>query len=158
MSPEAIKETQLKINTGRMLQVIDQYQQEIEAPVLTPRLQLKGKMLKEAIAEHPGWVVYYDQRRAELKQYVNQVEGELERISGIFYSRYNEQHSRDLGDRAIGQYIKREPDYNKALNLLNEVKGLYDQYTAVCGAFESRGFQLRDLTNARIADVHADTI
>lgn len=146
--------TKMKVNVDKILAIIDEYGKDLTEETLTERLGIKGKQLSIALREHPGWVAYYKQRKAELKGFRDQLEAEVERIHCVFYSYYNENNSRDLGDRALGQYVKRESNYNKAVNVRIEIETLLDQYSAVCDAFESRGFQLRDITAARVAEVH----
>lgn len=151
---ELDEQTKIKMKVDVVLAAVANFQDDLEESVLDQRLGIKGKILSVAIAEHPGWLVYYDQRRAELRYFLRQIEAEVERIHGTFHRYYCEKNAKDIGERSVNQYCRSQSNYNKAINIKIEIEAIYDRYTAVCEAFISRGFQLRDMTNARVAEVH----
>lgn len=116
-------------------------------------LPVKGKTLDAALKEQTA-VVFFDQRRAEVKSLVKYMEVQVAKVRGGLVRRLNESHAKALGERMINSYIDNEDSYVQMHELLLEVEELYEKYTAVVEAFNKRGFALRDITQARIADVH----
>lgn len=132
--------------------LIDEYDQQLEkARTIIP---VAGKTLEQAQKEQCSWYVYFDERRVELKALVKYMTAQVEQTRGKLTRQYVERSSRDLGERLITKYIDAEPDYLRAYELLLEVEELYEKYEAVTEAFNKRGFALRDITAARVADVH----
>lgn len=120
---------------------------------VTDNLRLKGKPIGEANSEQPAWLVYYDQKKVELKSILGLVEMHLDRIKGNLWEKFTEVHSRDLSSRDKEAYIKKDPNYTNAYQLLLCVQELYDKYNSVVDAFVARGFSLRNITNLRVAQV-----
>lgn len=116
-------------------------------------LPVKGKTLDAALKEQTA-VVFFDERRAEVKSLVKFMEIQVAKVRGGLVRRLNESHAKALGERMINSYIDNEDSYVQMHELLLEVEELYEKYTAVVEAFNKRGFALRDITQARIADVH----
>lgn len=139
-------------NYKNLPDLIAEYQQHLTAA--SDRLRIKGKMLDVAHQEQCSWPVFYDVKKAEIKSLVKYFTAEVARVRGHHLRRYTENYSRALGDRAINGYIDAEPTYNNVYQLLIEIEELYDQYSAVCDAFNKRGFALRDLTTAMVNQLH----
>lgn len=118
------------------------------------RLKIKGKSLEVAQQEQCAWPIFYEVRKAELKILVKHFNAEVSRVRGNLSRRFNENYSRQLGERMINSYIDAEDEYLKMNQLLLEVDELYEQYGAVCDAFTKRGFALRDLTTAKVNQLH----
>jgi hypothetical protein len=113
-------------------------------------LSLTGKTLDSALKEQGSWVIYYAQRRAELKTVLSYLDDQVSAVRGQLAKRYVENYSRALGERVMNSFIDSEPEYLKVRELYLEVEDLYSRYDAAVNAFEKRGYALRDLTNARI--------
>lgn len=116
-------------------------------------LRLKGKPIGEANSEQPAWLVYYDQKKVELKSVLQLVEAHVDKIKGEQWQKYTEVHTRELSSRDKDAYIKKDSNYLNAYQLLLCVQELYDKYVAVVDAFVARGFSLRNITNLRVAQV-----
>lgn len=116
-------------------------------------LQIRGKMLDEALKEQGSWPIYYAQRRAELKTLLKYLDTQVSAVRGRLARRYVENYSRQLGERVMNSYIDAEQEYLQMNELYLEIEELYNKYDAVCDAFEKRGFALRDLTTARVHNI-----
>lgn len=121
-------------------------------------LNIKNKTLEIAHKEQCSWIVYYDERRVELKTLIKYLTLNVNKVRGKLVRHFNENHSRGLGERLINSYIDADNEYIKAQELLLEVEELYEKYAAVVEAFNKRGFALRDITLARVHDVGTSAI
>lgn len=113
-------------------------------------LKLTGKSLDSALKEQGSWVIFYAQRRAELKTILKYMDDQVAAVRGSLAKRYVENYSRALGERVMNSFIDGEQEYLRIRELYLEVEDLYNRYDAAVDAFEKRGYALRDLTNARI--------
>jgi len=118
------------------------------------RLAIRGKTLAVAQQEQTAWPYYYEARRAELKTLVKYFDGQMSKVRGSLTRRFNENYSMKLGERQINAYIDNEKEYLSMLELYLEVNEIYEKYTAVADAFTKRGFALRDLTEAKVNQLH----
>lgn len=116
-------------------------------------LAIEGKQLETANREQPTWIAYYDERRVELKIYVEFFEMEIQKVRAKLLKGM-EQYPRDLSDRMKEKYIEGEESYLNVYEKYLEVKELYGKFDSIVKAFEQRGFALRNITNARVASVH----
>ena len=113
------------------------------------RLKVKGKNLEDANKEQAAWRYFYDVRKAELGALVEYFETQKNKIRSRLFKGM-ENYPRDLSDRAKDKYIDHEQDYLTIVETYLEVKEMYDKYSALVGAFEARGFALRNITEIRI--------
>lgn len=120
-------------------------------------LPIAGKTLNTAQVEQCGGYAFFDERRAELKTLVKYMTAQVDKVRGELTRKYMG-GSRDMGERLIAKYIDSEPAYLSMYELLLEVEEVYDKYNAVVEAFTKRGYALKDLTAARIAEIHNITI
>lgn len=118
-------------------------------------LRMQGKSLEEANREHPGWQLFYDQKRAELHMLVKHFEGEVKRVTASLYKSYKENQGRniELNERELLKWIENEPALKSVSRLLLEVRETFEKFDAVNDAFQSRGYALNNITKARIAEV-----
>lgn len=113
-------------------------------------LRLTGKTLDKALQEQGAWIIFYAQRRAELKTLLKYLDDRVSAVRGKLAKQYVESYSRTIGERVMSSYIDSEPEYLTIRELYLEVEDLFNRYDAAVDAFEKRGYALRDLTNARI--------
>lgn len=142
---------EVKSDMSNLPQILQRYENYLSD--VSSNLALKGKPIGEANSEQPAWLVYYDQKKVELKSILNLVEMHVERIKGGLWEKFTEVHSRELSSRDKDAYIKKDVNYLNAYQLLLCVQELYDKYDAVVEAFIARGFSLRNITNLRVAQV-----
>jgi hypothetical protein len=143
------------INFANVPALIAEYEDALS--VASTILPVKGKTLDAALKEQTS-VAFFDQKRAEVRTLVKFLELQVARVRGGLVRRLNEGNAKSLGERMINSYIDNEDSYIQTHELLLEVEELYEKYTAVVEAFNKRGFALRDITQARIADVHSSTL
>lgn len=116
-------------------------------------LILKGKTLKQAAQEQVAWYGYYDQKRIELRTVVKFLETELDRVRGKLFRNFKENHSRELGEREIQQYINNEPAYIRTKELLLEVDELYQKFSGLVDNWKNRGYLIGHMSRAFVAEV-----
>lgn len=116
-------------------------------------LHIEGKTLEFANREQSSWISYYYQRKVEVEYIVKRLDTRVDATRGEIYRKYKERHSRELGEREINRYIDADPEYIKIKELYLMVWELWEKYKAVCDAFTQRGFSLRNITEARIAQM-----
>lgn len=143
-------------NFSNLFNVMQEYDVELEkAREIIP---IQNKTLEIAQREQCAYYVYYDERKAELNALVKYMKAQVDKVRGELTRQYIERSSRELGERLIAKYIDADPKYLSIYELQLEIEELYDKYTAVVEAFNKRGFALRDLTAARVADVSKTAI
>lgn len=146
---------EIKSDLSNLIDILDRYETAIED--LDEELKLKGKPLSAANSENPSLLAYYDERRNELKTLVQFMEMRCEKIKGERWMKYMEM-PRELSARDKDVYIKAEPEYLKCYQLFLCVQEMYGQYNVAVDAFIARGFSLRNITNARVAQVDSGLI
>ena len=141
----------LKRDFSTLPDILAEYDDNLEnARALLP---IAGKTLDTAQKEQCGGYAFFDERRAELKTLVKFMNAQVDKVRGELTRKYMGA-SRDMGERIIAKYIDSEPTYLSMYELLLEVEEVYDKYNAVVEAFTKRGYALKDLTAARIAEIH----
>lgn len=138
-------------------ELLEEYEELIEESLVKERLAIKGKVLETANTEQASWQYYYESRKAELHAVVKWLEGKLSAIRGKHWKRYTEHYSRELDGRTKDKYIDNEEEVLTQLQIYLTFKELYEKYEAVCEAFRSRGFALRNITEIRIRSLE-DTV
>lgn len=133
---------------NRYVEVLTDYEDNIA---------IEGKLLEQANREQPTWLAYYDERRIELKIYVEFFELEIMRVK-VKLLKGMEKYPRELSDRMKEKYIEGEEAYLNVYEKYLEVKEIYGKVDSIVKSFEQRGFALRNITNARVASVHDVTI
>lgn len=136
--------------------ILIEYEKELEG--FEAKLTIKGKNLETANAEHAGWHLYYDTRKAELYSLVKFFEGKTAAARGKLFKKYTETYNRELSDRQKDQYINNDDVYLRQLEIYLEIKEVYSKYEAVCNAFQSRGYSLNNITKIRIASLESAVI
>lgn len=131
-------------NIENILKIIPAYEQDLEG--YEENLHLKGKNIIVANAEQPSWFVYYDTRRAELKNALEYMELYVQKIRGKLWKEYTENYSRDLQAKDKEQYINNEKAFLDAYELYLELKDLYDKYVSVVEGFKNQGYVLTNIS------------
>lgn len=139
------------INLGRIPAQIALYEQLIQAS--EPLFTLEGKKLGDAIAQHAMDLMFYDVTLQECKTIEDVLRMKLEEIESNLYKKLNEGMSRALGQRDIVNYIKGEPSYVAALEIVLEVVHVKRQLESIVEALKSMGWSLNNITKLRVAQL-----
>lgn len=134
--------------------VLTTYEELIDEDAVASDLRIKGKVLETANTEQASLQYYYETRKAEVHAITKWLESQVSAIRGKHFKKYTEHYARELSDRQKDRYIDNEQDVLVQLELFYRAKELYEKYEAVCDAFRSRGFALRNITELRIRSVH----
>jgi hypothetical protein len=145
-------------NLGKLPEVLEEYEQALDTKTVEDNLRIKGKVLETANSEQPGWLLYYDSRRAELYALMKWLESRLAAVRGKYFKQYTEHYSRELSDRQKDKYIDNEQQVQVQLELYLQVKELHDRFQAVVDAFQARGFALKNITELRIRSLEDSVI
>lgn len=117
-------------------------------------LKIEGKSLEKANRENASWKFYYKQRLVELTTLTKYFEREVDRVRGKLFRSFSPPHFNiDLSDRAKDKYIDNEQAYLDIQEIYLEVKEVRDDYEAIVDAFTDRGYALKNITAARIAQL-----
>lgn len=131
--------------------LLETYERLIESA--PQKLSVIGKTLEEALKEQAEYPHAFLNAKAELEALRKFMSAEVNKIRSQEYRKY-EQYSRSLSDRAIDKYIDSEEIFLLYNRLYLEIDEMHGKITAVCDAFTTRGFALRDVTQIRINQIH----
>ena len=151
-----VKDALNAISLNRIPAQIELYEQLIQAA--EPLFELEGKKLGEVIAHHAQELMLYDVMLQECKTIEDTVRVKLEEIESTLYRRLNETNQRALGTRDLQQYIKSEPQYVSAYEILLEVVHVKRKLEAIVEALKSLGWSLNNITKLRIAQLEHVTL
>ncbi len=129
--------------------IIDEYEKYLSGA--SENLEIKGKSLESANVEHASWMSYYDERRIELYSLVKYYEAKLAKVKGKLWTDYTENYSIALAATDKTHYIAKEPRYLEMNTYYLLVQETYNKFDGLVEAYKSRGFALRNITNARCA-------
>lgn len=117
-------------------------------------LKIEGKSLEKANRENASWKYYYSQRLVELNTLTKYFEREIDRVRGKLYKSLSFPNNNvDLSDRAKDKYIDQEQAYLDINEIYLEVKEVRDDYESIVNAFTDRGYALKNITAARVAQL-----
>lgn len=133
--------------------ILAEYEAGLDEEEIKSRLNIKGKNLEGANAEHAGWQLYYDSRRADLHALVKYFEARTAAARGKLFRKYTETYNRELSDRQKDKYIDNDEQYLTQYEVYLEIKEVYEKYESVCEAFRSRGYSLNNITKIRVASL-----
>lgn len=148
----------LASNYELLPEILQEYEDLIDEEAVAKHLAIKGKVLESANTEQASWQFYYETRKAEVYAVVKWLEGKLAAVRGKHFKLYTEHYSRELNDRTKDKYIDNEEEVLNQLQIYLTFKELHEKYEAVCEAFRSRGFALRNITEIRIRSLEDTTI
>lgn len=118
------------------------------------KLTLRGKGMEKANQENASYKYFYHSRLVELNTLTKYLERDIERVRSKLFKSFSPPHfNLDLSDRAKEKYIDSEQSYLDVHELYLEVKELRDTYEALVDAFRDRGYALKNITQARVAQL-----
>jgi hypothetical protein len=145
-----------KPDKAKIYKVLADYEKHLEHT--EKHLKIKGKTLAEANKEHASHHYYYNLKKIEIKTVCDYLEKYLDSIRGRLYVKYNEKNSRSLTHTQIDRYIDKDEEYLEWYEVYLAVKESKETFTAVVDAFNSRGFALKNITSAIIANVQESVL
>jgi hypothetical protein len=117
------------------------------------KLNFDMKKLEEIQKQHPMNIYKVRTILNGLKSIEEFIEVRLKEIESIHWRKYNETYSRALSTRDIQAYIAGEPDYKTIKELNLEVNYVKSQVEALYEALVSMGYQIKNVTSLRIAEL-----
>jgi hypothetical protein len=150
-----IQDTKRELNLNKVPGRIVLYEQLIDAAEVC--FELQGRNLEEACKTHAKDLMTYDQMLQECKTIEEAIKAKVEEIESDLYRQINETSQRALGPREIQQYIKSEPRYVNALEVLMEVQHTKRRLESIVEALKSMGWSLGHIVKLRIAQLQ-DTV
>lgn len=152
-----VKDTFTSINLDRIPDRIELYKQLCDAAA--PLFELNGVGLEEACKEHAKNLMYYDMMLQECRTIEDTVKAAIEKIESELYRSLNESNgNRALAQRDIMQYIKSEPKYVSAFEILLVVHHQRRQLEAIVEALKSMGWSLNNIVKLRISQLENTTL
>jgi hypothetical protein len=140
-----------------MQATLEKYEEELDKA--ESRISMRGKSLAEAQKEQTAWPIYYALRRAELTIIWKRMSARVAAIRGRLHRFMKETDAMGSSERQIEKYIDANDEFLCANELLLYVEEVYKKYNEVLDhGFDKRGFALRDITQARIHDIHNETL
>ncbi len=143
-------------NLSNLPSLLNQYEDDLAG--YPEGLNLKGKTLDTALKEQATWSAYYGERAVELGIIHKYIDAQVARIRANKTVQYNENYNPSLAATMIDKYINKEEDYLSMHEVYLEVEELLGKYKTVLEAFKTRGYALRNITEARIAELSQVTL
>lgn len=151
-----VGETVGEIKLGRIPSRIATYEQLIEAAETV--FQLNGRGLEELCKEHAQNLMFYDVMLQECRTIEETIKTKVEEIESQVFQKYHNNMSIKLNATEIRQYIKGDPDYVKAAEILLEVQHTRRRLEAIVEALKSMGWSINNITKLRIAQLDHVTL
>ena len=151
-----VTETIGEIKLGNIPGRLAVYEQLIENA--EPVFQLDGKHLEDACKEHAQNLMFYDLMLQECKTIEDTIRAKIEEVESTLFRKYNENYQRALGSRDIQQYMKSDPQYVAAAEILLEVVHVKRRLEAIVEALKSFGWSLNNIVKLRIAQLEHVTL
>lgn len=142
----------IKPNFSNFTDIIDLYDEALSEAA--DELNPANKELGEANKAMPVSYAKFASKLQELKAVERFVETTVKKIKGDIWRELKEDSELDLNTRDLEYYSESTKKYVTHKKFLNIIQELVGQYEVVVKAFEHLGFKLKDITAARIAEVH----
>jgi hypothetical protein len=146
-----ISETKRELNLSKVPGRIDVYEQLIEAAEAC--FQLEGRNLEDACKNHAKDLMFYDIMLQECKTIEETIKARIEEIEATLYRQINDSSQKALGTREIQLYIKSEPQYISAMEILLEVMHVKRKLESIVEALKSMGWSLGHIVKIRISQL-----
>ena len=151
-----IKDSKNDVNLNRIPSRLIEYNALIDAA--EAMFVLEGQSLEQLCKNHAQDLMSYDVILQECKTIEEAVRTRVEEIESECYKNLNENNPRSLGQRDITQYIKSEPRYIAAYEILLEIILVKRKLEAIVEALKSLGWSLNNIVKLRIAQLEHVTL
>ena len=146
-----VDETVSEVRLGKIPGRIAIYEQLIENAESV--FQLKGRGLEDLCKDHAQNLMFYDVMLQECKTIEETIKAKVEEIEGQLFQKYHSGMQVKLNSIEIRQYIKGDPQYVKANEILLEVQHTKRRMEAVVEALKSLGWSINSIVKLRIAQL-----
>lgn len=146
-----VSDTIKDVNLGKIPDRLNLYSQLIDNA--EPLFELNGVRLEEACKDHAKNLMFYDLMLQECKVIEETIRVKVDEIESAIFKSLNETSNRALGARDIQQYIKSNPKYVTAQEILLEVMLIKRKLEAIVEAMRSMGWSINNITKLRIAQL-----
>lgn len=146
-----VDETVSEIRLGKIPGRIAIYEQLIDGAEEV--FKLEGKGLEECCKVHAQNLMFYDVMLQECKTIEETIKGKVDEIEGQLYQKYHSGMQLKLSTTDIRQYIKGDPAFVKACEILLEVQHTKRRLEAIVEALRSMGWSINNITKLRIAQL-----
>jgi hypothetical protein len=116
-------------------------------------LNFDNKNLEEICKNHAKNVYRVLKHLNKMKALEELFKSKLATIESKYWKKYNENYARALSARDIQQYIAGEPEYTSMIELQLEVNYVKRQLEAIYEALKDMGWQIKYVTDLRIAEL-----
>ncbi len=138
----------LKDDLSNLPEIIDKYDDVVAEA--EDDLRIHNKTLEEANREQPELLYKYYKLHTELRAMRKHAENLLEQKKGEVWIKVKTKHSIDLGTRDLEQYVKKDATVMTYRKMFLVVDEMADNFEKITKAFETRGYALKNITEARI--------
>jgi len=152
-----VSDTFQEVNLNKIPARIALYEQLCDAA--EPCFELNGKHLEDVCKNHAKDLMFYDMMLQECKTIEDTIRLKIEEVESSLYRHLNENNgNRALGTTDIKQYIKSEPRYVQAYEILLEVVHVKRKLEAIVEALKSLGWSIGHIVKLRIAQLEKITL
>ena len=134
-----------------LITLFTKWSAEIEGAA--PLFSLEGEHLESLCRDLPRHQSHYALRAQEAKALVKWLEIEKAKLESRHLKNYN-QSPRALGVREQAVYVQGEKDVVQQNQLIVEANLRAQQFEEIVEAFKQMGWQLGNITKARVAELH----
>ena len=139
----------IKKDLNKIDSIIAIYNEDLKSADET--INLRGKRIDIANAEHSGWANYYHEKEVEVKHILNYMEMKLDEVHGALWQKYTEKMNIVLANKDKEEYIKHDPIFLNIYEQYLKIQELHEQFLRLNESFKKRGYNLNNLTKLVIA-------
>jgi Recombination, repair and ssDNA binding protein UvsY len=115
---------------------------------------IAGKTLEHANREQPELFYKYGRLQADCDSAYKFVNMRADIVRSRAFQKMKEGSDRALADRVIDKYVESDQDLVDLVCLSIQLGNLREKFAAVMQALTSRGYALRNITEARVNQLH----
>lgn len=145
--------THLLDNPDEIVRLIEKYERLLEESL--GDVVIAGKTLEVANREQPTLFYKYGSVHAESESVVKLIDMRAEYTRSRVFKRIKDNSDRAMADRTIDKYVESEQEVMDLISIGIEIRNLRDKLAAVVQALTARGYALRNITEARVNQLHS---
>mgnify|MGYP000376689639 CR=1 FL=1 len=118
-----------------------------------PLFELRGKELEELNRDHAQNLMFYDLMLQEAKTIEEYLKLKMEETEGLIYRKYIESSARALGANDLKMYVRGDPEYVEANQILIDVAHIRKQLEAIVESMRTMGWSLSNIVKLRVGQL-----